>query len=77
VRVDEPVTRGGPHAEVAHGAVGVDVSLNDLADRPPRAPADGEVLDLGGKRVRHLDTPHAPHAREARALFEETTRTLL
>ena len=46
---------------------------NDLADRPPRPLADGEVLDLGGKRVRHLDTPHVPHDWEARVLYEETT----
>jgi flavorubredoxin len=65
-----------PAAQVAHGEVGVMVSLNDLADRPPRALADGEVLDLGGKRVRHLDTPHVPHAWESRLLFEETTGTL-
>jgi len=66
-----------PRAEVAHGMVGCMVSLNDLADRPPRALAHGEVLDLGGKRVRHLDTPHVPHGWEARVLFEETTGTLL
>jgi flavorubredoxin len=66
-----------PEATVAHGATGVMVSLNDLCDRPPRALADGEVLDLGGKRVRHIDTPHVPHGWEARVLFEETTRTLL
>jgi flavorubredoxin len=66
-----------PRAEVAHGALGCMVSLNDLADRPPRALADGEVIDLGGKRVRHLDTPHVPHAWEARVLYEETTGTLL
>jgi flavorubredoxin len=66
-----------PASEVAHGEVGVMVSLNDLADRPPRALQDGEVLDLGGKRVRHIDTPHVPHGWEARVLFEETTRTLL
>lgn len=66
-----------PAAQVAHGATGCMVSLNDLADRPPRALQDGEVIDLGGKRVRHLDTPHVPHAWEARLLFEETTRTLL
>ncbi len=66
-----------PHAEVAHGILGCMVSLNDLADRPPRGLADGEVLDLGGKRVRHLDTPHVPHAWEARLLYEETTGTLL
>jgi len=66
-----------PHAVVAHGAIGCMVSLNDLADRPPRALADGEVIDLGGKRVRHIDTPHVPHAWEARLLYEETTGTLL
>jgi flavorubredoxin len=66
-----------PQAEIAHGVIGCLVSLNDLADRPPRALADGEVLDLGGKRVRHLDTPHVPHGWEARVLFEETTGTLL
>jgi len=66
-----------PNAEVAHGMTGCLVSLNDMADRPPRPLADGEVLDLGGKRVRHLDTPHVPHAWEARLLFEETTGTLL
>jgi flavorubredoxin len=66
-----------PQAEIAHGVIGCLVSLNDLADRPPRALADGEVLDLGGKRVRHIDTPHVPHAWEARLLYEETTNTLL
>ena len=66
-----------PRAQVAHGEVGVMVSLNDLADRAPRALKDGEILDLGGKRVRHLDTPHVPHGWEARVLFEETTQTLL
>jgi flavorubredoxin len=66
-----------PQAEVAHGELGVDVSLNDLADRPPRGLKDGDVLDLGGKRVRHLATPHVPHNWEAQALFEETTGTLL
>jgi hypothetical protein len=38
---------------------------------------DGEVIDLGGKRVRHFDTPHVPHNWEARVLHEETTNTLL
>jgi flavorubredoxin len=65
-----------PHAQVAHGAGGCMVSLDDLCDRAPRSLRDGEVIDLGGKRVRHLDTPHVPHNWEARVLFEETTRTL-
>ena len=66
-----------PSSEVAHGSVGVMVSLNDLADRPPRMLQDSEIIDLGGKRVRHIDTPHVPHGWEARVLFEEITRTLL
>jgi flavorubredoxin len=66
-----------PRAEVAHGGLGCMVSLNDMADRPPRPLADGEVIDLGGKRVRHIDTPHVPHGWEARVLYEETTGTLL
>jgi len=65
-----------PRAQVAHGAIGCMVSLDDLCDRPPRKLADGEVIDLGGRRVRHIDTPHVPHNWEARVLFEETTRTL-
>ena len=66
-----------PHAEVAHGMVGCMVSLNDLADRPPVPLADGQVIELGQHRVRHIDTPHVPHAWEARVLYEETTGTLL
>lgn len=65
-----------PHAQVVHGMTACMVSLNDLADRPPRALADGEVLDLGGKRVRWIDTPHVPHAWESGLMFEETTGTL-
>src|SRR5437868_11553870 len=33
-----------PRAEVAHGAGGCMVSLNDLCDRTPRPLADGEVI---------------------------------
>lgn len=66
-----------PRAEVAHGGLGCMVSLNDLADRPPVPLADGQVLQLGRHRVRHIDTPHVPHGWEARVLFEETTKTLL
>ena len=66
-----------PHAQVAHGAMGCMVSLNDMADRMPRPLGDGETLQLGATRVRHIDTPHVPHAWEARVLYEETTATLL
>ena len=66
-----------PGSQVAHGALGCDISLNDLCDRPPRALAEGEVIDLGGKRLRQISTPHVPHGWEAQVLFEETTSTLL
>lgn len=66
-----------PRAQVAHGELGVMTSIADLADRQPWALQDGETIDLGGKRVRHIDTPHVPHGWEARVLFEESTRTLL
>ena len=50
----------------------------DIADRPPRALADGEELVLGaGKRVRWLDAPHLPHNWECGYMFEASTRTLL
>ena len=66
-----------PHAAVAHGQTGCMVSLNDMADRAPRVLQDGETVDLGGKRVRYLDTPHIPHGWDAGVLYEETTGTLL
>jgi flavorubredoxin len=65
-----------PHSQVAHGALGCDISLNDLCDRPPRALEEGEVIDIGGKRLRQISTPHVPHGWEAQVLFEETSATL-
>jgi flavorubredoxin len=65
-----------PKASVAFGGLGCMVSVNDLADRQPRALDDGEVIDLGGKRMRYLATPHVPHGWEAGVFFEETTSTL-
>jgi flavorubredoxin len=66
-----------PEAQVAHGGLGCMVSIDEMSDRPPRPLADGEIIELGDKRVRHIDTPHVPHAWEARVLYEETTGTLL
>src|SRR3954470_3611499 len=66
-----------PGSQVAHGALGCMVQLDDMCDRPPRPLAEGEVIDLGGKRVRQISTPHVPHGWEAQVLFEETTGTLL
>ena len=66
-----------PNAQVVQGMLGCSVSVNDIADRPPRPLGGGDVLDLGGKRVRWIDTPHVPHAWEAAVIYEETTSTLL
>lgn len=65
-----------PGATVVQGEVGCMVSFEDLADRRPRALRDGEVLDVGGHRLRWIDTPHLPHAWEAGLLYDEPTRTL-
>jgi hypothetical protein len=53
------------------------VSIGDLADRPPRALADGERLVLGRHEIQWFDAPHVPHGWETGFLNEETTRTLL
>ena len=69
-----------PHAQVAHGAMGVILSLNDMLNRPPRAMVDGEVLDIGGAGLRRsvleVATPHVPHNWESHVFFEQETRTL-
>jgi flavorubredoxin len=66
-----------PQAVPLCGTVAAMVSINDLADRAPRALADGELLPLGKHSVRWFDTPHLPHAWECGFLTEERTSTLL
>jgi flavorubredoxin len=69
-----------PHAQVAHGALGVMLSLNDMLHRPPHGMADGEVLDIGGaglsRRVLEVATPHVPHNWESHVFLEQETGTL-
>jgi len=65
-----------PEANLAHTAVGCMVSINDLADRVPTPMGADEAFDLGGKRIRNIDTPHVPHGWDAHVLYEETTGTL-
>lgn len=65
-----------PAAQIAVGTIGCMLSANDLAIRPPRALNDDETLDLGGKHIRYLATPHVPHCWDAGLLYEETTNTL-
>src|SRR4051794_31182218 len=66
-----------PQAQVAHGRVGCMTSIDDLADRPPRPLDDGEVMDIGGHRLRYISTPHVPHAWDAGIYLDETSGTLL
>jgi flavorubredoxin len=64
-----------PNAEVIHGGLAVMVSLNDLADRPPKV-AGAEPLVTGTHRLRFIPTPHVPHGWESGVWYDETTRTL-
>jgi flavorubredoxin len=64
-----------PQAAPLCSSIAALVSIGDLADRPPRGMADGEVLSLGRHRVRWFDTPHLPHGWECGLLMDTTTRT--
>jgi len=64
-----------PHAVPLCGQVAALVSVNDVADRPARALADGEVLSLGKHQMRWFDTPHLPHGWECGLMMDSTTRT--
>jgi flavorubredoxin len=66
-----------PQAVPVCGQVAALVSVNDYADRSPRALTDGEDLDLGRHRLRWFDTPHVPHAWECGLMMDMTTRTFL
>lgn len=66
-----------PGAVPFAGRLGVMTSLNDFADRPPRALADGESFSTGRKTWRWIDTPHVPHGWDCGVLFDESTATLL
>jgi flavorubredoxin len=66
-----------PHAVPVCGRVAAMVSIEDIANRPPRVLADGETLSLGRHAVQWFDAPHLPHAWECGYLFETETRTLL
>jgi glyoxylase-like metal-dependent hydrolase (beta-lactamase superfamily II) len=46
-----------PRAEVAHGRLGCEVNIDDLADRPPRPLDNGDVIDTGTHRLRYIATP--------------------
>jgi flavorubredoxin len=66
-----------PDAEPVCSRIAAMVSVNDIADRPALALADGESLELGIHSLRWFDTPHLPHAWECGFMIDDTTRTLL
>lgn len=65
-----------PRATPVCSAIGAMVSVQDMADRPPRGLADGECLAIGGRRLRWIDAPHVPHGWDCGYLFDESTATL-
>jgi flavorubredoxin len=66
-----------PNAVPVCSQVAAMVSVNDVASRPARALADGEVLHTGRRAFKWLDTPHVPHGWECGFMMELETRTLL
>lgn len=66
-----------PRAVPVCSRVAAMVSVDDVADRPSRPLADGEVLNLGRHELRWFDTPHLPHAWECGLMMELHTHTLL
>ena len=64
-----------PRAAPVCGKIAAMVSVNDVADRPARALANGEKLALGRHVLRWFDTPHLPHAWECGFMLDDTTRT--
>ena len=64
-----------PNAAPLCGRIGAMVN-GDARDRPPRALADGETLDVGGARLRWMDTPHLPHGWDAGLVYDEQGGTL-
>lgn len=65
-----------PRALPVCSRIGKLVSVDDLADRPAVALADGEALTLGRHVVEWYDAPHLPHGWDCGFLGERTTRTL-
>ena len=66
-----------PQAVPVCSQIAAMVSVNDLADRPARALADGETLKTGSHALRWFDAPHVPHGWDCGFMLDTGTRTLL
>ena len=64
-----------PQAVPLCSQVAAMVSVGDVADRPPRALADGEQLALGRHTLQWFDTPHVPHGWDCGLLMDTPTGT--
>lgn len=67
--------QAAPAAQPLCSRIAALVSISDLADRAPRALADGEQLPLGQHTVTWFDTPHVPHGWECGLMMDERTGT--
>lgn len=70
------ILAAAPAAVPVCSVVGALVQVNDLADRPAKALADGESIELGRHRVQWVDAPHVPHGWDTGFLFDSVTKTL-
>ncbi len=66
-----------PESQPVCSRVAAMIYTADACERPVRALADGEKLDLGGRSVTWFDAPHLPHGWDCGYLAELSTRTLL
>ena len=71
----ERLAQGGAATVPLCGAIAAMVSIGDLADREPRALADGRRCPWASTRCAG-STPHLPHAWECGYLMVDTTGTL-
>jgi len=65
-----------PESSPVCSRVAAMVSVNDVADRPARTLADGEILNTGRHELRWHDAPHVPHGWESGFMMELRTSTL-
>jgi flavorubredoxin len=65
-----------PHSLPLCSRVAAMVSVDDVADRPAHAMADGAELSLGKRSVKWLDAPHLPHGWETGFLMDTRSGTL-
>jgi flavorubredoxin len=65
-----------PHSVPLCSQIAAMVSVNDVADRPAYAMADGDQITLGKHSVKWLDAPHLPHGWETGYLMDTGTKTM-